>query len=200
MVLYRRWFRTDYVVRRCQVSCEAWPAAWQIFKYKWGSCRLGGIAWLYYVCLECSYDPQKAFLDSLRTYTLVIFIPSTSRTSMSTFSVCCYSRYLSQWLIPPPPVADCLVRYLSYAGQTSITYEDRKVNRTFHQKQRIFISLSNYIGGFHRKKTCLVRIAYWNRILLLFGLYYEETEIQTTNKFKKHTDIDHHCQRTIPNI
>jgi hypothetical protein len=37
--------------------------------------------------------PQKATLDSFRdSYTL-----SMSRTLISTFSVCCYSRYLSRW-------------------------------------------------------------------------------------------------------
>jgi hypothetical protein len=61
-----------------------------------GSCRLRGISYVY-VWLECSYDPPKGQSGQL-AHTFVIHILLTSCTYISTFSVCCYSRYLSRWI------------------------------------------------------------------------------------------------------
>ncbi len=49
--------------------------------------------------LECSYDPPEGH-HGKHTYTNVIRILSTSLTSVSIFSVCCCSMYLSLWSKP----------------------------------------------------------------------------------------------------
>jgi hypothetical protein len=53
--------------------------------------------------------PQKAILDSTRTL-FVIRILSTSLISVSIFSVCCCSRYVSL-CIDLPPLSQCCVAY-----------------------------------------------------------------------------------------
>jgi hypothetical protein len=61
-----------------------------------GELQAGGIVYVY-VWRECSYDPPKGQSGQL-VHTFVNHILMTSCTYISTFSVCCYSRYLSRWI------------------------------------------------------------------------------------------------------
>ncbi len=68
-----------------------------------GSWKLGkgGIAYVY-VWLDRSYDPPEG-CPGQQAYTFVIRNLRMSLTSVSIFSVCCCSRYVSQWLHIPVP-------------------------------------------------------------------------------------------------
>ncbi len=56
----------------------------------------------YYVWLEHSFDPPEG-PPGQHAYTFMICILLTSLTSVSIFSFCCHSRYLSQWSDPLAP-------------------------------------------------------------------------------------------------
>ncbi len=66
MVPDRLWYRTDVLLGVVCSHVPSRPAAKQRFSYKRGAAGWGGIAYVY-VFLECSYDPQKATLDSMHT-------------------------------------------------------------------------------------------------------------------------------------
>jgi hypothetical protein len=92
MILDRLWYRTDCVVRGCPFSWSG--QARQCFGNKCGAAGWGE----YYMFMfdwSALKTPQKATLDCMRS--LMIRILSTSLTSVSIFSVCCCSRYLSLW-------------------------------------------------------------------------------------------------------
>ncbi len=100
MVPDRLWYRTDWVVTCWELSILMYwpgqlPGRSSVIS---GELQAGGIAYVY-VWLECSYDSSEGQPGQL-AYTFVIRILSTSYTYISTFSVCCYSKYLSRWFCP----------------------------------------------------------------------------------------------------
>ncbi len=63
-----------------------------------GELKAGGIAYVY-VLLKRSYDPTEGH-PGQHAYNFMILILLTGLTSVSIFSVCFYSRYLSLWYSP----------------------------------------------------------------------------------------------------
>ncbi len=63
------------------------------FQFLAGRCRIAYV----YVWLESSYHPPEGHPEH-HAYTFVIRILSTSLTLVSSFSVCCCSRYVSLWM------------------------------------------------------------------------------------------------------
>ncbi len=99
MVLDRLWYRTNCVVRGCPSSTGPGqqPGRSSVINGS-GSSRLGGIG----ICLCLTgallWPPRRH--PGQHVYTFVISILSMSLISVSIFSVCCCSRYLSLWLDP----------------------------------------------------------------------------------------------------
>ncbi len=74
--------------------------------------------------LERSYDPPECHLGQ-QSYTFVISILSMSLTSVSIFSLCCCSRYVSLWFRP-------LLKEIKQAGSRRIVLDCAPENIQVH--------------------------------------------------------------------
>jgi hypothetical protein len=84
------------------------PKARKTCKFISGELKAGGISYVY-VLLERSYDSPEGH-PGQHAYNFTILILLTDLTSVSIFSVCFYSRYLSLWYSPCADVSSPLRR------------------------------------------------------------------------------------------